>query len=79
MEIRKVIDAKHVKASDIPQLRFSMPKRDRRKHKTKFYDNICAFDIETSVVPDLQQAVMYVWQFAIDDVVIIESHICILY
>ena len=71
MEIRKVIDAKHVKASDIPQLRFSMPKRDRRKHKTKFYDNICAFDIETSVVPDLQQAVMYVWQFAIDDVVII--------
>ena len=71
MEIQKIINAKDAKISDFPELTFSMPKGDRRKHKTKFYDQICAFDIETSIIPGIQQAVMYVWQFAMEDVIFI--------
>ncbi len=71
MKIKKLITANTAKLSDIPELVFSMPKQDRRKHKTKLYDNICAFDIETTVIDDVGQAVMYVWQFAIEDVIFI--------
>ena len=32
-------------------------------------DLVCAFDIETSTLPDIEEAIMYIWQFQIDDIV----------
>lgn len=42
------------------------PKGNRggNKHK-KYMDVVCAFDIETSRLADIEQSVMYVWQFQI--------------
>lgn len=36
------------------------------KEKGKIYKNlICAFDIETTRIPEIEQSVMYIWQFGI--------------
>lgn len=37
------------------------------RKKQKYMDCVCAFDIETSTLPDMEQAIMYIWQFQIDD------------
>lgn len=37
------------------------------RKKQKYMDCVCAFDIETSTLPDMEQAVMYIWQFQIDE------------
>lgn len=44
----------------------------QRQIHTKYKDVLCAFDIETTRLPEIEQAVMYVWQFAIgeNDVVV---------
>ncbi|MBR5835985.1 MAG: hypothetical protein IKY66_07465 [Bacteroidales bacterium] len=44
-----------------------------RYHRGRYRYNaqVCAFDIETTGLPEIQQSVMYVWQFAIEDYVII--------
>ena len=34
-----------------------------RKFKPTLIDMVCAFDIETSYLPDIEQSFMYVWQF----------------
>lgn len=39
--------------------------------KTKYKNAICAFDIETTRLPDIEQSIMYVWMFHILDVVTI--------
>lgn len=39
------------------------------KNKQKFLNCICAFDIETTGIPEIRQSVMYIWQFQIDDVI----------
>lgn len=33
------------------------------KSKRKYYDEICCFDIETSRISEIEQSVMYIWQF----------------
>lgn len=38
------------------------------RQKKKYVNAVCAFDIETSTLPDLEQAVMYIWQFQLDDI-----------
>ena len=38
--------------------------------KPKYYREVCAFDIETTTLVKYEQAFMYIWQFAIEDVVI---------
>ena len=38
-----------------------------RKRRT-YVHNIAAFDIETTRIEEIEQSVMYVWQFAIEDV-----------
>lgn len=39
--------------------------RGRRKNDDTIYrDTICAFDIETTRIEEIEQAVMYIWQFA---------------
>lgn len=44
-----------------------------KKHKVSIRNNLCAFDIETTRIfhDDRDHALMYVWQFAIDDYVFI--------
>lgn len=43
----------------------------RRNDKRAYKDLFCAFDIETTNHPDLEQAFMYIWQFQIEDQTII--------
>ena len=43
----------------------------RRNDKRAYKDLFCAFDIETTNHPDLEQAYMYIWQFQIEDQTII--------
>ena len=38
------------------------------RKKQKYKNLVCAFDIETSTLPDMEQAVMYIWQFQVDDI-----------
>lgn len=44
----------------------------RKKHSKEYLNIICAFDIEASRLPDIEQAVMYIWQFQFgpDDTII---------
>jgi len=46
-----------------------VPQRGRRKAvemQRKYLPLICAFDIETSTLPKIKQAIMYHWQFQLD-------------
>ena len=43
----------------------------RKNDKRIYKDLFCAFDIETTNHPDLEQAFMYIWQFQIEDQTII--------
>ena len=38
-------------------------KQKRKKNSRSYLDILCAFDIEASRLPDIEQAVMYIWQF----------------
>lgn len=51
----------------IANLKTQQPPQGNRgtKSKVKYKDCICAFDIETSRLPDIEQSVMYVWMFQI--------------
>lgn len=42
---------------------------ENKKHKYK--NLVCAFDIETTSIPEIEQAVMYIWQCQIEDKTII--------
>ena len=44
-------------------------KRRRTKNgkKPDILDCVCAFDIEATNIPEIEQAVMYIWQFQIDE------------
>lgn len=44
-------------------------RRSRAKAGHKYIDCVCAFDIETTRLPDIEQAIMYIWQFQIDELV----------
>lgn len=54
----RIAQAKHVKR-----------KRGNNGGKSKrdLKDLVCAFDIETSNLPDIEQASMYIWQLQVDD------------
>ena len=43
----------------------------KRENKRKYKNLFCAFDIESTNDPELQQAFMYIWQFQIEDYTII--------
>ena len=45
-------------------------KRGRQKNKKEYLDVVCAFDIEATNLPDIEQAVMYIWQLQIGDTTI---------
>lgn len=49
---------------NIPCLRDTRSNRGTKKKKS--YKNcMCAFDIETTRLPDIEQSIMYIWQFSI--------------
>lgn len=39
------------------------------RKKKKYVNAVCAFDIETTTLDDVQQAIMYIWQFQLDETV----------
>ena len=41
------------------------------RQKKKYVNAVCAFDIETTTLPDVDQAIMYIWQFQVDDILTI--------
>ena len=43
-------------------------RRSKRKAGRKYLDLVCAFDIETTRLPDIEQSIMYIWQFQVDGV-----------
>ena len=46
------------------------PKGNQGGRKKIYYKNlVCAFDIETSAIEEINQSVMYIWQFRVDDIV----------
>lgn len=57
-----------IQASEyIQKCRQVQSKGRRKKGQLHYKDCICAFDIETTRVPDIEQSVMYVWQFQVDE------------
>lgn len=44
--------------------------RAKRK-KFKYLDLVCAFDIETTRIPEIEQSLMYIWQFAVNEKTVI--------
>ena len=49
---------------------FGVQKRKRgnqgtKSNKKQYLDVVCAFDIETTRLPDVEQSFMYIWQFAL--------------
>lgn len=40
------------------------------KSKYKLFDYVCAFDIETTLLENIHQSVMYIWQFQIENVTV---------
>lgn len=44
------------------------PKKARgRRYDRKYLDVVCAFDIEATNIKETKQAIMYIWQFAVDE------------
>ncbi len=46
---------------------FIAPYNARKSKKPIYRDLVCAFDIETTRIPEINQAFMYIWQFQIAD------------
>lgn len=64
-----IIDVKDFDESfmaEIPNLKRKRGNPGTRKLKI-YKDLVCAFDIETTAIDELQQSIMYVWQFQIDE------------
>ena len=47
------------------------PRGSGQKGRTRYAAQLCAFDIETSRIPEIEQSIMYVWQFSIDNKLVI--------
>ena len=57
---------------DFDSLQFKpLPRRPGENGKFYYADAVCCFDIETTRLVELEQSIMYVWQFSIDYTVII--------
>lgn len=63
-----LIRADQFRAADI--LKYDHVK-GRKKKSRSYLKCVCAFDIEASRLPDIEQSVMYIWQMQIEDTTII--------
>lgn len=59
-----------IKKCDLPKLTAD-EKPKRMRSRCKYNRQVCAFDIETTALTEIEQSVMYVWQFAIEGYIII--------
>lgn len=60
----------NIKIFDLPEFTADVkPKYFRSRYQ--YNAQVCAFDIETTALPEIEQSVMYIWQFAIEDYVVI--------
>lgn len=59
-----------IKIYDLPEFTPAVKPKGYRG-KLRYNEQLCAFDIETTALPELQQSIMYIWQFAIEDYVIV--------
>lgn len=59
MAVIKASEFNYSLLADIPIIE----KQKRKKNSRSYLDIICAFDIEASRLPDIEQSVMYIWQF----------------
>lgn len=66
----KIVKFEDLRILDIPKF---TPDARPRGRWTRYAINkqVCAFDIETTALPEIEQSIMYIWQFAIEDFVII--------
>lgn len=48
-----------------------LPKHQGLRKKKTYAAEVCSFDIETTALPELEQSIMYVWQFSIDNRIVI--------
>ena len=55
---------------DLPRVKKNRGNQGRN-NKPTLIDCVCAFDIETSYLPDVEQSFMYIWQFQIGEYTII--------
>lgn len=51
----------------IPVLPVGKGRRTKAKKGVRYLDMVCAFDIETTCLEELEQSIMYIWQFQIDN------------
>lgn len=73
-KIRNVVEAADFDFKIISRLPILSPgkgKRTKAEKGKRYVDAVCAFDIETSRLPDLEQSFMYIWQFQLDGIVTI--------
>ena len=54
----KILEAKNIKLSDIPAFT-ALPAPHGFRGKKRYNSQVCAFDIETTTIDEIQQAVMY--------------------
>ena len=50
---------------------YGIIKSRKRKNKLDYLNCVCAFDIEATRLKNIEQAVMYIWQFQIENVTIV--------
>ena len=65
-----VVQFKDINIFDLPKFTPEVKPRGRYV-RNEYNAQVCAFDIETTALTDIEQAVMYVWQFAIEDYIIV--------
>lgn len=68
--MENVVNVNYFNYDIFKNLEILKKKKGCRSKKT-FYNAICAFDIETTLLDDIRQSIMYVWQFQINDLTII--------
>lgn len=66
----RIVKERELRIPDLPAFEGLSPPPGWRG-KDRYNKQICAFDIETSTLPEIQQSFMYIWQFAIEDFVVV--------
>lgn len=67
-DVVKVADFDYSIISRLPVLSPGKGKRTKADKGKKYVDAVCAFDIETSRLTDIEQSIMYIWQFQLDGI-----------
>ena len=67
----KIISSRDFNVDYIRQSPLLQRRKGKQKHKKRYKNLVCAFDIEATNLDELEQAVMYIWQLQIEDITII--------